>query len=144
MASVRFYYADVRPIHINKKRIVKEFVGDIFSHEGKELKLLNYVFCSDSYLLTLNKCFLKHDFFTDVISFDLSEGVVTVGEVYISLDRVKENSRVHSTSYTNELLRVIFHGALHLCGYRDKKKSEIKVMRQKEDYYLRLLLEKIN
>ncbi|HLL43207.1 MAG TPA: rRNA maturation RNase YbeY, partial [Segetibacter sp.] len=67
-----------------------------------------------------------------------------VGEVYISLDRVKENSRVHSTSYTNELLRVIFHGALHLCGYRDKKKSEISLMRQKEDYYLRLLLEKIN
>src|SRR5215210_1127774 len=144
MASVRFYYADVRPIRVNKKRIVREFVGDIFSHEGKELKLLNYVFCSDSYLLTINKSFLKHDFFTDIISFDLSEGVGTVGEVYISLDRVKENSVIHSTTFSDELFRVIIHGALHLCGYRDKKKSEITLMRQKEDYYLRLLHEKIN
>ncbi|HKG67333.1 MAG TPA: rRNA maturation RNase YbeY [Segetibacter sp.] len=144
MASVRFYYADVRPIRVNKKRIVREFVGDIFSHEGKELKLLNYVFCSDSYLLTINKSFLKHDFFTDIISFDLSEGVGTVGEIYISLDRVKENSAIHSTTFSGELLRVICHGALHLCGYRDKKKSEITLMRQKEDYYLRLLHEKIN
>lgn len=144
MASVRFYYADVRPIRVNKKRIVREFVGDLFSHEGKELKLLNYVFCSDSYLLIINKSFLKHNTFTDIISFDLSEGVETVGEIYISLDRVKENSVIHSTAFWDELLRVILHGALHLCGYRDKKKSEITLMRQKEDYYLRLLHEKIN
>jgi probable rRNA maturation factor len=144
MSPVRFYYADVKAIPLKNKRIVKEFVGGIFSKEGKDLKLLSYVFCSDGYLLTMNKAFLNHDYFTDIISFDLSEGVGTVGEVYVSVDRVKENAVLHSTTFREEFLRVIFHGALHLCGYQDKKKSEITVMRQKEDYYLRSLHEKFN
>ena len=143
MSAVRFYYADVKAIPLNKKSIVKEFVGDIFSNEGKDLRLLTYVFCSDDYLLTINKAFLNHDYFTDIISFDLTEGVGTVGEVYVSVDRVRENAIFHSTTFQEEFLRVIFHGALHLCGYQDKKKSEITVMRQKEDYYLRAFLEKI-
>jgi rRNA maturation RNase YbeY len=90
-------------------------------------------------LLNINKTFLKHDYFTDIITFDLSEGFVEiVGEVYISIHRVRDNARSLRTNVTNELLRVLFHGALHLCGYKDKKKSEITIMREKEDYYLSL------
>lgn len=143
MCSVRFNYIDVKPPFMNKRKVVKEFIGDMFVQERKELRLLNYIFCSDNYLLVINRAFLNHDFFTDIISFDLSEGVGVVGEAYISLDRVRENSVLHSTSYFNEFLRVVFHGALHLCGYKDKKKSEITLMRQKEDYYLRLFAQKI-
>lgn len=116
--------------------MIKETVAEIFSNEGKELRLLNYIFCSDHYLLDINKAFLNHDFFTDVISFDLSEGESMIGEVYISMDRVKENAILHSATFEKELLRIIFHAALHLCGYKDKKKSEITIMREKEDYYL--------
>lgn len=123
--------------------MIKEVVAGIFRDEGRALKRLNYIFCSDGYLLEINKTFLNHDYFTDVISFDLSEGGATVGEVYISVDRVKENASLHSAAFTHELLRVILHAALHLCGYKDKKKSEITIMRQKEDYYLQILQTKI-
>ncbi|MEJ7684229.1 MAG: rRNA maturation RNAse YbeY [Segetibacter sp.] len=99
MPSVRFNYADVKPIALNKKSIIKEMVADIFLHEGKTLKLLDYIFCSDNYLLDLNNAFLHHNFFTDIISFDLSEGEAIVGEVYISVERVKENALLHSVSF---------------------------------------------
>lgn len=138
MAIVRFNYADVKPISFRRKNQVKAFVEEVFRLEGKGLKELNYIFCSDAFLLEINKSFLQHDYYTDIITFDLSEGGGTVGEVYISIDRVKDNSASHATSYTEELLRVMFHGALHLIGYKDKKKSEITIMRQKEEYYLRL------
>ena len=90
-------------------------------------------------LLQMNRDFLQHDYYTDIITFGLSEkGQPVEAEVYISLDRVKENARIHGATQANETLRVVFHGALHLCGYKDKKKSEITLMRQKEDQYLRL------
>jgi len=138
MAIVRFNYADVNSVALKRRRQVKAFVAEIFELEGKALKELNYIFCSDQYLLEINRSFLQHDYYTDIVTFDLGEGDETVGEVYISIDRVKENSASHATSYTEELMRVIFHGALHLIGYMDKKKSEITIMRDKEEYYLRL------
>jgi probable rRNA maturation factor len=138
MAAVHFHYADVRPLSLKKKKVLKDFVVQIFLKEGKGLETINFIFCSDSYLLEINKSYLRHDYYTDIITFDLSEGDLTVGEVYISIDRVKENSEIHATSFREELLRVIFHGALHLIGYKDKKKSEITLMREKEEYYLRL------
>jgi len=94
--------------------------------------------------MEINRAFLNHDTYTDIITFDLSEGVGIVGEVYVSVDRVKENARLELVTFESELLRVLFHGALHLCGFNDKKKSEIIEMRQKEDYYLQLYSEKIN
>lgn len=144
MPSVHFYYADINPLSITKKKLIKNFIRQIFTNEGKPLSSLDYIFCSDLYLLEINKNFLKHDYFTDIISFDLSEAEEVVGEVYISVDRVKENGVLHSSSFNEELLRVIFHGALHLCGYKDKKKSEITVMRAKEDYYLKLFDKTLN
>lgn len=142
MSTIRFNYANVKPVLLGNKRLIKEFVIDLIFKEGKSVDIINYIFCSDEYLIEINKSFLNHDFYTDIISFDLSEGSDIIGEIYVSIDRVKENSISHSEKYKTELLRVIFHGALHLCGYRDKKKSEITVMRQKEDYYLRLWKEK--
>lgn len=121
---------------------MKKVVEDLFSEEGKGLEQLTYIFCSDEYLLKINQQFLQHDDFTDIITFDLSEGEGTIGEVYISTDRVKENADLLRATFNEEVLRVIFHGALHLCGYKDKKKSESKLMRDKEGYYLRLFTKK--
>lgn len=143
MLPVRFNYADVKPLSTKNKNVIKKIIVKIFLDKEKKIDKLNYIFCSDSYLLQINKTYLKHDFFTDIISFDLSEGEAVTGEIYISIDRVKENAITHSSSFKNELLRVIFHGALHLCGYNDKKKSEITLMRKKEDYYLQLFQEKL-
>ena len=138
MNKVRFQYADVPSVQLKNKTSVKQFVQNLFVLEGKPLHKLNYIFCSDGYLLQINQDFLKHDYYTDIITFDITDDLEqgTIGEVYISIDRVKDNAVSHDTSFTQELLRVIFHGALHLCGYRDKKKSEITMMREKENYYL--------
>lgn len=108
----------------------------IFSKEKILLNRLDYVFCSDEYLLKINQKFLKHDYYTDIITFDLSETKKTQGEIYISIDRVRENAVLNSVFFKEELVRVLFHGALHLCGYKDKKKEEIVLMRKKENYYL--------
>ncbi len=90
MSLVRFNYADVSPIKLNGKRAVMDFVKQIFQQEEKKLEVINYIFCSDNYLLDINKRFLKHDFYTDIITFDLSVTCDTIGEVYISTDRVKD------------------------------------------------------
>ncbi|MES2645350.1 MAG: rRNA maturation RNase YbeY [Bacteroidota bacterium] len=142
--SITFSYADKRPTIRNVKSL-KAFIIQIFQREATRLQELSYVFCSDEYLLAINQQFLKHDFYTDIITFDLTEALSDAisGEVYVSVDRVKDNAKALGLPFNEELLRVVFHGALHLCGYGDKKKSEIKLMRQKEDEYLRLY-EEIN
>ena len=137
MQQVRFNYADIYSIPLRQKREVKLWVANIFKHEGKELQYIDYIFCSDEYLLKINRSFLHHDYYTDILTFDLSENKGIIGEVYISAERVKENAITLQSTFSQEMLRVIFHGALHLCGYKDKKKSEITLMRGKEDYYLR-------
>ena len=98
---------------------------------------LSYIFCADEYLLQVNRDFLKHDYYTDIISFDLSKDNKLVdGEIYISIDRVRDNATELGLSFSEELHRVIFHGALHLCGFKDKLPKDIKLMRSKEDHYL--------
>lgn len=141
MLPVRFNYADIKPLSVRKKKLIKETIIKIFVDEEKTVDYLNYIFCSDNYLLELNTKYLHHNYYTDIITFNLSEGEAVTGEIYISIDRIKENAVIHCSSVTNELLRVIFHGALHLSGYNDKKKSEITIMRKKEDYYLQLFEE---
>ncbi|MES2774106.1 MAG: rRNA maturation RNase YbeY [Bacteroidota bacterium] len=137
MYLVSFANADL-VASFKKKRLLQAFVAEIFSREKKGLARLQYVFCSDNYLLDMNKQFLQHDTYTDIITFDLSESDRTIGEIYISLDRVRENAIHFKQDFQQEIQRVIFHGALHLCGYKDKKKSEIEIMRHKEEEYLRL------
>lgn len=112
-------------------------VSRIFKAERKRLQRLDYIFCSDKFLLEMNKQWLQHDTYTDIITFDLSETPAeVVGEVYISVDRVKENAANYGVSTQEELRRVIFHGALHLCGHKDKTKAHQLAMRAQEDKWL--------
>jgi rRNA maturation RNase YbeY len=118
---------------------IKEWVNRAIRKEGYRLGELSYNFCSDEHLLQINIEHLQHDFYTDIITFELNENKTIVGDVYISIDRVKDNAQQNNKTYSNELMRVIIHGALHLCGYKDKTKKEAALMREKEDYYLSLL-----
>ena len=134
--TISFNKADATATLKNRVAL-KSFIEKRVKKEGLSIESLNYVFCSDKYLLEINKQFLDHNFYTDIISFDLSEEPgKLIGEVYISVDRVKENAKTHGASFTEELLRVIFHGALHFCGYKDKKPADVKKMRQMEDLWL--------
>lgn len=137
MPKVHFNYAD-RKLNYAQKTALKQFVETIFQKEKKHLSTIRYVFCSDDFLLDINRSSLNHDYYTDIITFDLSEpNQLIESEVYISVDRVKDNAQTNKVSFENELCRVIFHGALHLCGYKDKKKEDVLVMRKKEEYYLK-------
>lgn len=134
--TISFNKADATATLKNRVAL-KSFIEKRVKKEGLSIESLNYVFCSDKYLLEINKQFLDHNYYTDIISFDLSEvpGQL-IGEVYISVDRVKDNAKTHGATFSEELLRVIFHGALHFCGYKDKKPSDVKKMRQMEDLWL--------
>ena len=116
---------------------LKKFIGQQVRKEGEKLAALNYVFCSDEYLLAINQEHLQHDFYTDIITFDLSEkGQPINAEIYISVERVWDNAADYDSSFRKELHRVIFHGILHLCGYKDKTPKDAQVMRQMEDKWL--------
>lgn len=136
MNKISFRYAD-RRLNIGQKTLIRTFIETLFKKEKQSLEGINYVFCSDEYLLEINRSFLQHDYYTDIITFGLSApGQPVEAEIYISVDRVKDNARTLGVSFNEEMLRVIFHGALHLCGYQDKKKADIALMRKKEDQYL--------
>ncbi len=138
METILFRNADKTFLFPDKKRL-KQFIEYLFKKEKKGLYELTYVFCSDEYLLGINRDFLKHDYYTDIITFDLSENPKQIiGEIYVSLDRIKDNAKTLKTSVKEETLRVIFHGALHLCGYKDKTKTDSMKMRKKEEQYLSL------
>jgi probable rRNA maturation factor len=134
-SDIRFFYE--LNVNLKNRSELKRFIEALFKSEKTSLKSLNYIFCSDKRLLSINNQYLRHNFYTDIITFGLSgEGEPTEGEIYISIDRVKENAIDHKETFTKELHRVIFHGALHLCGYGDKTKLEKNIMRAKEDFYL--------
>lgn len=123
----------------NKKKI-RKLIELICKDQNKSLVFLNCIFCSDNYLLEINKKYLKHNFYTDVITFDHKEkGDKNIeGDVYISIDRVKENAKLYGVKTESELTRVIIHGVLHLCGFGDKNKKEKKIMGDKENKYISL------
>lgn len=136
MNKVFFNSAD-RKHNLKSSYSIKIFLQSIFIKEKKKLKRLDYIFCSDNYLQNINKEFLNHNTLTDIITFPFSPTPELIkGEIYISVERVKENANLFKTSYQNEILRVLIHGALHLCGYNDKNDSQKTAMRKKEDFYL--------
>jgi rRNA maturation RNase YbeY len=121
-------------VNLKNKTKLKGFIKELFAKEGQGLRSLQYVFCSDEYLLEINQQFLQHDTLTDIVTFELGEDPdTTEGEIYISIDRVKENAEKFKVAEEQELHRVIFHGALHLCGYKDKTKEQSALMRDKEN-----------
>jgi probable rRNA maturation factor len=135
-STVLFHFPS--PCSLNNRRLLKVFIRSIFKKEKQPLERINIVFCDDKFLLTLNRQFLKHDYYTDILSFPLSGiGQPLIAEIYISTDRVKDNAKNLETSFREELHRVIFHGVLHFCGYGDKSPAEIKKMRALEDKYLK-------
>lgn len=122
------------------KTTLKQNLKTLAKSEGKTLKDISVVFTDDDYLLEVNKQYLNHDYYTDVITFDYSVFPEVSGDIMISLDRVKDNAETLSVSFQEELNRVVYHGLLHLCGYKDKSASDEKLMRTKENYYLELFV----
>jgi probable rRNA maturation factor len=120
------------------RRSLKVFIISIFKREKRALSNLRIIFCTDAYLLNLNRKFLQHDYYTDILSFPLSAPEDPLSaEIYISIDRIRENAKMEKVGFQQELHRVIFHGILHFCGYEDKSAKDIKRMRSQEDSYLR-------
>lgn len=136
MSNISFLAESIK-FSMPDKMAVKAWIKNSISEEQKRVGEISIVFCSDDYLLKVNNEFLKHDFYTDIITFDYCEDDVVSGDLMISIDRVRENAETQKGLFIDELHRVIIHGVLHLLGYHDKAKIEIKVMREKEDYYLK-------
>ena len=134
--GIRFFKEDCSVVLKNKAQLRDWFINTARA-EANRIKELNYVFCSDAYLLEMNQSYLNHDTYTDIITFDNSETDENVlGDIFISIDRIKENAKNFGVSETDELHRVMIHGLLHLLGYGDKSKTEKAKMTEKENYYL--------
>ncbi|MFC4722847.1 rRNA maturation RNase YbeY [Geojedonia litorea] len=115
---------------------ISNWIIDVISAEGFKLGEINYIFCDDDYLLKLNLEFLSHDTLTDIISFDYTMGKEISGDIYISVERVEDNAKDFKVDFDSELSRVMVHGVLHYCGYKDKSKEDESQMRLKENYYI--------
>jgi probable rRNA maturation factor len=136
MPAISFFEEGIS-FRLKDKAKVRQWVTDTIIAEGFKLKELNYIFCSDAYLLDINKQYLDHDTYTDIVTFDNSEekGKI-VSDIFISIERIRENAIKFNVTETTELHRVIIHGALHLLGYKDKLPVDKQKMTQKEDFYL--------
>ena len=139
MPKINFFYEDIS-FDLKHKKVLREWIKSAIKAEGHSLDELNFIFCNDEYLLKINQEYLKHSTYTDIVTFDNSEveGSIT-GDIFISIDRVRENASKFNVPEKEELHRVMIHGTLHLLGYKDKSKSEKALMTSKEDEYLNLL-----
>ncbi|WP_394265359.1 rRNA maturation RNase YbeY [Bergeyella zoohelcum] len=117
---------------------LKNWLGKIILSEGKKLGDINYIFCDDEYLLKVNQDYLQHDYYTDIITFDYVKGKTISGDIFVSIERIEDNATTLSKDFDSEFHRVLAHGILHLCGYKDKSSEEEQIMREKEDFYIRL------
>ena len=131
---VQFFFVNIEEITIPP--LTKDWLQNLISSENKKLGEINYIFCDDEHLLQVNRDFLQHDYYTDVITFDYVKGKTISADIFVSLPRISDNAKSLSKDFNSELLRVLAHGVLHLCGYKDKTEDEILEMRSKEDYYL--------
>ncbi|WP_298532257.1 rRNA maturation RNase YbeY [uncultured Algibacter sp.] len=127
--------------NLPSEELISTWITNCIREEQHKIEEVNYVFCDDEYLHKLNLEFLNHDTLTDIISFDYSIGKVVQGDIFISVERVADNAKDFGVDFSDELHRVIIHGILHYCGYKDKTDADAKVMRAKEDYYLQRLIE---
>lgn len=123
---------------LRNKRKIYDWIQTVIYNESKAPADISVILCTDEYLLEMNKKYLAHDYYTDIITFDYSEDKMVCGELFISVDRVKDNAEKEKVSIEKELMRVIIHGVLHLCGYGDKTKKQKETMRKKEDEALKL------
>ena len=128
----------VNGFKLTKESAISNWIKFVIHQEKKELGEINYIFCDDNYLVDINNKELKHNTLTDIISFDYTVGIIISGDIYISTERVQDNAIDLNVLFEDELHRVIIHGVLHYCGYKDKTVDEKVLMRSKEDYYLSL------
>ena len=145
LATIHFF-SEQQNFTLKQKKRIRLWIISCIQQEKKLPGDINYIFCNDKYLLAINKSFLNHNTLTDIITFPIEtmENISAIkaktkqinGEIYVSIERVKENAKAFSTPFQNELCRVLIHGVLHLCGYGDKSPAQAKKMRAKEDYYL--------
>lgn len=135
MIMVSYFFEDTN-FKFNRRRLTSQWLKFTAESEIKRIGQVNIIFCSDNYILDINQKYLQHDYFTDIITFDYCEGKTLSGDLFISVDTVRENAIFYGTEFDNELNRVIVHGLLHLIGYDDHSEEDQKTMRSKEDYYL--------
>ncbi|WP_301926295.1 rRNA maturation RNase YbeY [Ferruginibacter sp.] len=131
--GVQFFFIDAR-IALRERRRLKKFIQHLFASNKRSLNSLSIIFCTDEYLFKINRDFLQHEYYTDIVTFNLSEDPQVIeGEIYISLDRIKENAMTNKVTINNELHRIIFHGILHLCGFKDKATKDKALMTRMEN-----------
>ena len=135
MSSIDFFFEDIQTFSIQSNHIQK-CINSLIFNELKELGDISVIFCSDEYLLKINKQYLSHDYYTDIITFDYVDENIISGDLFISFHRIKENAKQFNIELIREIYRVVFHGILHLVGYNDKTDDEQKLMTEKENFYL--------
>lgn len=134
---IRYFQEDIR-FELKQKMLNNRWLKMVAGSEMRRLGAINIIFCSDNYILDVNMKYLQHDYFTDIITFDYCEKDVLSGDLFISIDSVRENAQFYGTEFADELNRVMVHGVLHLIGYDDHSDADIAMMRQKENYYLEM------
>ena len=133
---INFYFDHIDTLEIQPE--ISSWLENIIIKEGKKIGKIDYIFCDDDQLLQVNRDFLQHDYYTDIITFDYVKGKTISGDIFVSLQRIKDNAETLSADVERELKRVLAHGVLHLCGYKDKTIEDAKKMREKEEFYLNL------
>ncbi len=131
---IHLHFENIEPLKIPSSTLL--WLENIIHSEQKKTGEINYIFCDDEYLLKVNQDFLQHDYYTDIITFDYVKGKMISGDIFVSLPRILDNACSLSKEFDSELHRVLAHGILHLCGYKDKTEEEVQLMRSKEDFYL--------
>ena len=134
--SINFYFEDIEEFQLDLPKSIN-WINNTIKKEDKITGEISFILCSDDYLLDINRQYLDHNYYTDIITFDYVENGIISGDIFISVDRVKENASEYEVSFQNELNRIVIHGVLHLLGYKDKEADQKKQMTSKEDYYLR-------
>lgn len=134
---IHFFFENIDEISLDSN--IKLWLEKVIISENKKIGEINYIFCDDEYLLKINQDYLQHDYYTDIITFDYVKGTTISGDIFVSLPRIFENASTLSKDFDEEFRRVLAHGILHLCGYKDKTEEEQKKMRSKENFYLEKL-----
>lgn len=134
---IHFFYEDCLSLNLTLENKLEK-TTQLIEIEGFNPGEISVIFCSDDYLLSLNKTYLNHDYFTDIITFSYNKEGFISGDLFISVDRTRDNAEKNKVSYSNELARLVIHGMLHLCGFNDKSQEEVKLIRHKEEEYLKM------
>ncbi|MDY0016129.1 MAG: rRNA maturation RNase YbeY [Bacteroidales bacterium] len=136
MKSTIYFINNNISFNLKNKKKLREWISATTLEESKFVGNITFIFCDDEYLTDINIKYLNSNYLTDIITFSYNEDQMISGDIMISIERVKENAKIYKTFFLNELLRVIIHGILHLCGYKDKSEKDKKIMQEKENYYL--------